>query len=302
MRYAAGLDGGGTKTAVTVVDGEGRTVFRFDSGAINYNGLDEDSIRGTFREIFAELARVCGGLDGCGHVGIGAAGVSNPTVPARMTDAIRACGYSGGLTIVGDHETALYGALERDIGLIVIAGTGSICYGKNESGLSHRSGGFGHLIDDEGSGYSIGRDLLAAVVRAHDGREPETVITGLVFDQLRIETVGQLIGFVYDRNRNKKEIAALAPILSAACDRGDPAALRIAERSAESLVELVVPAAEKLSLQQGTMAMTGSVLLKNRYVREAFQAKLAVRYSKMECILPKRDASAGAALMALSRL
>ncbi|QHW29719.1 ATPase [Paenibacillus rhizovicinus] len=300
MKYAAGLDGGGTKTAVVIMDKEGRTVRRFDFGAINYNGQDEASIRGTFREIIAELAKACGGLEHCAHVGIGAAGISNPSVPARMTAAIRDCGFTGGLTIVGDQETALYGALEQDNGLIVIAGTGSICYGKNESGLSHRTGGFGHLIDDEGSGYNIGRDLLAAVVRAYDGRDQATVITRMVFDRLGLESIGELVGFVYDRNRNKQEIAALAPILSEACEQGDPAAMHIAVRSAQSLVGLVVPVAEKLSLRKGTLAMAGSVLLHNPRVQETFRSHLARRYPDMSCMHPKRDAAAGAAMMALS--
>ncbi|RAP74921.1 N-acetylglucosamine kinase [Paenibacillus montanisoli] len=302
MKYAAGLDGGGTKTAVAIVDEEGRTIRRFDSGAINYNGQDDDSIRGTFSEIIAELAEACGGLNRCAHVCIGAAGVSNPSVPARMTAAIRDCGYMGDLTIAGDQETALHGALERNNGLIVIAGTGSICYGINESGISHRTGGFGHLIDDEGSGYSIGRDLLTAVVRAYDGRDSATVITRMVFDRLGFKSVGELVGFVYDRNRNKQEIAALAPILSEACEQGDPAALRIADRSAQSLVGLVVPVAERLSLQRGTLAMDGSVLLHNARLQGAFLYNLAQRYPEMACILPKRDAAAGAAMMALSKM
>jgi N-acetylglucosamine kinase-like BadF-type ATPase len=302
MKYVAGLDGGGTKTAVTVLEEGGRTVSRFEAGAINYNGQDEDSVRRTLRDIVARLAQACGGLDRCAYIGIGAAGVSNPSVTARLTAAMRENGYAGGLTIVGDHETALYGALEQDHGLIVIAGTGSICYGKNESGDSHRSGGYGHLIDDEGSGYSIGRDLLAAVVQAHDGREPETLITRLVFDRLGIGSMGELIAFVYDRNRNKKDIAALAPLLSEACEQGDPAAARIAERAARSLVQLVKPVAEKLSLQRETLAMTGSVLLRNRQVQDAFRSRLAALYPEMDCTPPKRDASAGAALLALSRM
>lgn len=302
MKYAAGLDGGGTKTAVTVMDAQGRIVFRFDAGGINFNGQVEGCIRATFREIFAALADLCGGLERIAHVGIGAAGVSNPSVPARMDALVRECGYGGGLTIAGDHETALFGALERENGMILIAGTGSICYGKNEAGMSHRTGGFGHLIDDEGSGYSIARELLSAVVRADDGRAPETVITGMVYERLGIKAVQQIVGFVYDRNRSKKDMAALAPILSEACEAGDPAALRIADRSADALLELVAPVADILALQEGTLAMAGSVLLKNRFVREAFLDKLGRRLPGLTCIPAKQDAAVGAALMALNRI
>jgi N-acetylglucosamine kinase-like BadF-type ATPase len=301
MKYTAGLDGGGTKTTVTVVDGNGQVKHTFTSGAINYNGQDEFVIRRSFREIFDTIADVCGGLENCVQTAIGAAGVSNPAVAGRMTSVIRECGYSGGLHITGDHETALFGAQDHEYGMILIAGTGSICYGKNESGRSHRTGGYGHLIDDEGSGYSIGRELLTAVVRARDGRSPETAIAGMVYERLQVETVQQIIGFIYDRNRNKKDIAALAPILSDACALGDAAALNIAEKSAGSLLELVVPVAEKLSFQKGTLAVAGSVLLKNGFVRTAFVEMLKREYPQMSCITAKKDASVGAALMALNR-
>ncbi|MNQ96526.1 Glucosamine kinase GspK [compost metagenome] len=253
-------------------------------------------------EIFRTIDSVCGGLSHCKQVCIGAAGVSNPTVTSRLESSVRACGYEGGLLITGDQDTALCGAHNKELGIILIAGTGSICYGKNEVGEICRAGGYGYLIDDEGSGYSIGRDLLSVVVRAHDGRLPATLITQMVFEQLGMTSISQIIGFVYDKQTNKKDIAALAPILTKACELGDEAALSIVEKSARSLLELVVPVAEKLSMQEGSLAMTGSVLLKNSFVQTAFMALLKKRYPGMTCITPMRDAASGAAQMAFNRM
>ncbi|MBG9793764.1 ATPase [Paenibacillus dendritiformis] len=302
MNYVAGVDGGGTKTAVTIADMKGTAVHTFTSGAINYNGQDEASVRSSLQDIFATIARVCGGLERCVQVCIGAAGVSNPTVIPRLEASVRECGYEGGLTITGDQETALCGAHGKAVGVILIAGTGSICYGQNEAGQSHRAGGCGHLIDDEGSGYSVGRELLSAVVRAHDGRIPATPITEMVYRQLQIESIQQLIRFVYDQRTNKKDIAALAPILSQACALGDKTALSIADKSARSLCELVVPVVEKLGLQAGTVAMAGSVLLKNSEIRNGLTALLGERYPGMRCIAAGKDAAYGAVLLALGKL
>ena len=302
MRYVAGWDGGGTKTAVTIADETGFVVHTFTSGAINYNGHDEASVRQSIQEICTTISNVCGGLEHCVQICIGAAGVSHPTVISRLEAEVRACGYQGGLIITGDHETTLYGAQEQLHGLILIAGTGSICYGKNVSGSSHRTGGFGHLIDDEGSGYSMGRDVLTAVVQAHDGRIPQTEITRLVYKQLQVENVQQIIKFVYDKTTNKKDIAALAPIVSEACALGDAAALSIANQSASSLCELVVPVVEKLALQKGTLAMAGSVLLKATCVRTAFEEMLNQHYPDLKCIIAKKDAASGAVLMAMKQL
>lgn len=303
IKYVAGLDGGGTKTNVVVADEQGKVLNAFTSGALNLNGEDHERVRQNLREILSSISKLCGGLDQCVHICIGAAGISHPEAGTRLMDAVRESGYHAGLTLVGDHEAALYGALENPYGMILIAGTGSICYGVNERGNSHRTGGFGHLIDDEGSGYSIGREILSAVVKAHDGRIPPTLLEGMVRKQLRIQEdpdpVRALVSFVYDKNRNKRDIAALAPLLNEACALGDQAAFAIAHTSAEALYGLVVPVAERLSLQEGRLAFAGSVLLHNTYVQAALRERLAQRYPRLGMDMPGHDAAWGAAMMAL---
>ncbi|GGG08042.1 N-acetylglucosamine kinase [Paenibacillus aceti] len=300
MRYAAGLDGGGTKTKVVIADEHGQMVESFASGPINYNGQDEGVVERNIGEIIARVGAVCGGLEHCVQICVGAAGISAAGVTERLSAAVRAAGYVGGLTLAGDHETALYGALSRPPGLILIAGTGSICYGRNEQGSSHRTGGMGHLIDDEGSGYSVGRELLSALVQAHDGRIPPTVISGLIYEKLQLPAgaLNEVIRFVYDPHRTKKEIAALAPLLTEACSVGDAAALDIAQRSAAALFELIVPVAERLGLQKGRLALAGSVLLHNSHIQNALRERIAGRYAGMTCILPQHDAAWGAMMMA----
>jgi len=302
MRYVAGIDGGGTKTAVTLADENGEAKHAFVTGPINYNGQDEDSIRASFEEIFRTIGRECGGLEHCAEVVAGAAGVSNPAVPSKLASLARSCGYEGGFFVTGDHETAHRGALDRPHGIVLIAGTGSICYGRNEAGVERRAGGCGFILDDEGSGYAVGRELLSAVVRAEDGRLPPTAITSLVYDRLGMSSVRQLIAFVHDKRTNKKDIAALAPLLTEACELGDSAALAIAARSAAALEELVVPVAEKLAMQKGDTALAGSVLLRNEHVRTALTDLLKRRYPGMSVFPAKRDAAWGAVRMALDRL
>ncbi|HEY4392180.1 MAG TPA: BadF/BadG/BcrA/BcrD ATPase family protein [Paenibacillus sp.] len=300
MKYAVGLDGGGTKTRVVIADESGRMIETFTSGPINYNGQDERVVESSIEEIVARIGAVCGSLEHCVHICLGAAGISAAGVTERLTKAIRHAGYRGGLTLVGDHETALYGALNQPHGIILIAGTGSICYGRNEQGISHRTGGYGHLIDDEGSGYSIGKQLLAALVQASDGRIPPTAISDRIYEKLQLSkgSLKEVIGFVYDQNRTKKDIAALAPVLSEACAIGDAAAIGIAQRSADALFELIVPVVERLGLQKGCLALAGSVLLDNTFIQTALRERLADRYPELSCALPKHDAAWGAMMMA----
>lgn len=309
MRYVAGWDGGGTKTAVAVADENGRFIHAFSSGAMNLNGQDEGAIRTSVQHMVSTIGDVCGGLENCAHMCIGAAGVSNPTVVSRLTAMVREAGYHAGLTITGDHETALAGGLGGQSGAVLIAGTGSICFGRNASGQTHRTGGGGHLVDDEGSGYSIGRQLISAVLKAHDGRIGSQSITPAVFNHLQVASVRELIGFVYAAGTNKKDIAALAPLLSELCASGDEEALSIADRSARSLLELAVPVVERLSLwrdgqpsQDGQLALAGSVLLRNDIVRGLLTELLHEQYRGLRVMPAKGDAAHGAVIMALEHL
>lgn len=301
MRYVAGMDGGGTKTAVAIAEESGRILHRFESGAINVNGQDEAAVAASLCDIFATIASVCGDLDLCVHLCIGAAGVSNPHARERLLGYVRAGGFRGEVMLVGDHETALVGAHGQRLGIILIAGTGSICYGINEQSEEHRTGGYGHLIDDGGSGYSIGRDLLSACVQVHDGRVGATVIPELVYGLLGLTSIEELIRYVYYKQRNKREIAALAPLLTYACSQGDSVALSIAQRNASALFELVVPVAERLDLRAGELAWAGGILLHNRFILNELLHQLEERFPAMRSHAARQDAAYGAVHIALER-
>lgn len=301
MAYVVGIDGGGTKTAITIGNERGEICDQFVVGAINMNGGDHDLIASSFVEMFNRIKQCCGSLASVSHIAIGAAGVSNPIVTAFLDKQVRINGYNGQLTITGDQETALYGAQNAMQGIILIAGTGSICFGVNAEGEKHRTGGFGHLIDDEGSGYSIGRELLSILVQVEDGRLSDSIIPKMIYEQLELSTVQEIIGFVYSKQTTKKDIAKLAPIMTIACEEGDPYALELAQRSADHLYKLIVPVVEKLQLHDTPLAIAGSVLQKSVFVREALERKLSEQYGRIKLILPIHDAAYGAVLLALSK-
>jgi len=297
--YVLGIDGGGTKTAVCAADLQGNILSVFKTGAINLNGESADNVKKNLHGIFREASLKIGDLQYIRSVCIGAAGISNADARLFLENTVRDAGYTGRLIIAGDHQTALFGALGNPVGIILIAGTGSICYGRNASGKEHRAGGYGYLIDDEGSGYAIGRDILKAMVRSHDGREEKTVLTQMVLEQLKVSTIEEVIGFLYHKNTNKRDIAALAPILARALEEGDEAARKIASKCCGELVKLVSPVAEKLGLEDCYLAMAGSILQKDAFIRKGFIDAIQRKFPGMVCTDPKNDASYGAVLMAL---
>ncbi len=298
-RYVVGLDGGGTKTEVVVCDLNGKIVSQFKSGAINVNGESVKNVENNLSSIFKKITEAAGPSDEFICTCVGAAGISNSAARETLKKSIVNSGYSGKLIISGDHETALYGALGKADGIIIIAGTGSICYGKNKQKEEHRTGGFGYLIDDEGSGYAIGRDILSAIVRAFDGRSQCTALADMVFSQLKVNSIEELIGYIYNKETNKRDIAKLAPNLTNACALGDKTALEIADKCSNELLKLVKPIVDKLDLQDTEIALSGSILINDDYIRNNFLKKLLAVYPGIKWSYPKAGAAYGAALMAL---
>ena len=290
MRFAAGVDGGGTRTTVECRTMEGAALCREVFGPFNLNSVGEER----FTALLEEIAAFLGKTGECAALCIGAAGVSNPRVrelTARVMDGL--CPWR----LAGDHEIALHGAHSGGPGLALIAGTGSICCGKNERGEAVRAGGWGHLIDDGGSGYALGRDLLSAVVRQWDGRGEETALTRLLLARLEIETPQELVAYVY--GGDKSRVASLAPLAGQAAAQGDRTALDIYARNGAELGELVLAAAKRLGMETGEVALLGGLLTGDGRLREALTAWLAERAPGLRCIEPRQDAAAGAAMLAL---
>lgn len=290
MRFAAGVDGGGTRTTVECRTMEGAALCREVFGPFNLNSVGEER----FTALLEEIAAFLGKTGECAALCIGAAGVSNPRVrelTAQVMDGV--CPWR----LAGDHEIALHGAHSGGPGLALIAGTGSICCGKNERGEAVRAGGWGHLIDDGGSGYALGRDLLSAVVRQWDGRGKETVLTRLLLARLEIETPQELVAYVY--GGDKSRVASLAPLAGQAAAQGDRTALDIYARNGAELGELVLAAAKRLGMETGEVALLGGLLTGDGRLREALTAWLAERAPGLRCIEPRQDAAAGAAMLAL---
>jgi N-acetylglucosamine kinase-like BadF-type ATPase len=297
-KYVIGLDGGGTKTTAVVWNLDEKELLRFSVGPINPNGNSADLIKASVREIFSRIDEAFG-LSNCHAACLGAAGISNPGVKVLLEQEIRNSGFTAPFQITGDQKAALCGALGTPIGAILISGTGSICYGVNVRGEEHRTGGFGYLIDDVGSGYAIGREILSAVVRASDGRQDSTILTEFLLKEIQGDTMEDVVRYVYDVHTGKRGIASLARFLPEACSKGDGTALSIVKRCGEDLLSLSVPVMEKLDLQEGSLALAGSILQKDPWIKKSFLNCFAVRYPKAECVSPLRDAAAGAAQLAL---
>ena len=245
----------------------------------------------------AFLAEQPGGLAACRGLVIGFAGFSNPAAAKEIKRAVRACGYTGGLRLTGDCEIALAGAVDSP-GAVLIAGTGSVCYGKDAAGKPFRTGGFGWLIDDAGSGYAIGREILSAAARFYDGCGPATVLADLLRRETGIKNLPELLAWTYAPDTGKAQIAALAPLLPAAAEQNDPVALAIERKAARDLADLAIAAWNKAGLSAGELALTGGVLTRFAGIRAQVTEILHAALPQAAVIAPRHSAAFGAAALA----
>ena len=229
-----GIDAGGTKTLCLLADAHGAVVSEGRGPGANLHVAGESGVEATLLDVVGQAIRDRGITPAAVCVGI--AGVDRDD-EARAIRAIvhRICPGARAL-VVNDALIALVAGAHDAPGIVIIAGTGSITYGRNRSGEAARAGGWGHMVGDEGSGYWIGREAVAAVMRAADGRGPSTRLTAEILAHFNVADVSRLPKIVYDRDVPRVNVAARGPIVQRVAEFRDAVALRILDRAAEELV------------------------------------------------------------------
>ena len=288
--FIAGIDGGGTHTRLELRDGENRFIRRQQFGPFNLNSIGESAFRMLLEEVFA----ACGSMSDCAGFCVGGAGNRNPRMREILAQELEKVGFRGSWTLCGDQEIALRGAMDGP-GAVLIAGTGSICYGRSADGKTAASGGFGHLIDDGGSGYAVGRDVLSAAVRAVDGRTENSAILEKVLQRLHAETVQEIISFVYAPTTDKSAVAGLSSIALELAEANDPEARAILRREAGELAQLVLAVRRRLSLGRCPVALLGGLLSSDNVYRRIVAEQMDGIAAP---VAPLHDALWGAAQMA----
>lgn len=293
-----GVDGGGTKSIVKCTDADGRTLAIAEFGAMNLNGSNVENCSQVISDILnfcrdkaATLSKQIAVLV------IGAAGISNPDAVAIIEAAADQYGYLGKLILVNDCEIALQSAV-GDEGIILIAGTGSVCAGRVAGGPMLRVGGYGHIFDDDGSSYALATEAFRAVVRAEDGRGAPTLLSRLVFDRLQGNTT-DLIRFCYSPYTTKRDIAAFAPLLQQAIKAGDQVALDIEHQAAAELCLMAKTMIRRLGLVQPKVALAGGVLKNFSSLRKRLEQKLMTACPGVRIIPPGAEPVDGAIQIAL---
>jgi N-acetylglucosamine kinase-like BadF-type ATPase len=258
--FVLGIDAGGTKTVCLLADGEGRVRAAARGPGANLQALGELEVEKVLHEVMEQA--LSGEKAPPAAICLGIAGVDRPHDNAIIRGIMRRIGLKAPVLVVNDALVALVaGAGDEGPGIVLIAGTGSICYGRNGQGRAARAGGWGYLIGDEGSGWWIGRETLTAVMRGVDGRGPETLLLPRVLDHFGFADTSDLIHEVYHRDTRRRAVARLAGVVRQAAEDGDVVARQILGGAADQLALAVHSVASRLEMRglQFPLVLSGSL-------------------------------------------
>lgn len=280
-RYLLGVDGGATKTLAAVLDLQERKLHVGHAGPSN-----EDAVG---------ARAAVGALLGAAEEAIAAAGISSEQLGAAVlavagTDTASVTGHvraarSDDWIVVNDVVGAWATATGAGPGVAAISGTGSNVFGVGEGGRSWRSGGWGHVLGDEGSGYWLGIESIRAALRDRDASGPQTGLGDAACRFFEAKSVEALASLVYSKPLTKGEIAGLAVETARLAENGDEVACELFERGADALGAQIAAVIEQAALQGsfpvgliGSAYKAGEVFvapLRRRIRRAAPEAEIA---------------------------
>jgi len=303
-KYVIGIDGGGTKTHVLLVGVDGAVVSECTGGPTQVQTIGPKHSAGILFDLIKECCqKVSCTADALQNVVMGIAGAGRSSDRTVLSDALIAISSRKkfplrNVTIETDARIALEAAFAGGCGIVAIAGTGSIGLYRTEDGKLLRAGGWGRILGDEGSGYVIARDALAAVMRQFDGRSERTELTKKAMTHFQFGSHDELILKIY---HEQIDIASFAPKVFEAVAEHDRVAHSILVKNASDLTELVrVLIMQVRPKKKLPVALMGGLLESENVYSKMVKDKIISSLPNVVIQKPKFPAAFGAAIIGLS--
>jgi N-acetylglucosamine kinase-like BadF-type ATPase len=298
MKLFLGVDGGQSGTTALIGDETGRILGQGSAGPCNHAAAHEgrakmeravrDSLREACRQAAldfdsVQFAVACFGMSGG---------------PDDKREILAAILQADELLITTDAVTALAGATATGKGIVTIAGTGSITFGRNAGGRSVRAGGWGYVFGDEGGAFDIARQAVRAVLRMEEGWGPPTRLSALFLEATASANANQMVHRLYGDEWPRSRTACLAPLVDRAAGEGDAVASQILNGAAIYLASLAAAVRAQLwqSGEPVDVAYVGGVF-ESDFVREKFRMLVEMEEG-CRCAAPLNGPDEGALLEA----
>jgi len=298
-----GVDGGGTKTQAVLVAPDGSVISESVSGASNpqvvgvkqsaevvFSLIKECSINANLP--MSNIQTIVIGLAGTGRISDKSVFIEEFTNLSRKQDV-----YFNNVLIETDARVALEGAFASSYGIVLIAGTGSIALGKSEDGKIYRTGGWGRILGDEGSGFSIGRKALNLAIRSFEGRLEKTKLLKLALEHFNASSVDDLVTKVYQENA---DISSFVVKVIQAENEFDHIAHNLLFSQSNELAELVRVLVNQISMRKKIpVALMGGLLETENVYSKMVKERVSRSLPQIIIQKPKFPPAFGAAILGM---
>lgn len=298
--YYLGVDGGGTKTTAILASADGNTIRTIKAGAANIVVLGGDNLRILLKKIVFEL------LEGVSVAEIAwatcaFAGAGRPQEKKLANAVISEIGIEN-FSLLTDGELLYYAFFGEDRGVLVAAGTGSICIVMDRNRQLRQIGGWGYLLGDEGSGFEIGKNAVREVLRELESDEPTSPFSQKLINFYQVGSKLDLVSSVYTASNKQKHVAASAKFVCDLASSGDSTAQQIVEAAADGLLKFVLSAITKLDAKPPyKLALAGGILQGKSSVLQALKLKAQSKKLNLHYVNPKLQPAAAAILHAIKQ-
>jgi N-acetylglucosamine kinase-like BadF-type ATPase len=279
------IDGGGTNCRAILSTMEGYVLASAQSGSCNYQSVGLDIAMTNIKAAINKVIQVTGQPLALKSAVFGLAGIDTRKdrriVRGAIDKALDQLGLiSKEIIVDNDGMITLLGAIGCEDGVLVMAGTGSIACGMTKQGGQVRAGGWGHLLDDAGSGYAIGKAALTHVMYVYDGRDPQSGLVKAVLDKLVLAGPEEMVNWTYSQDYSVDKVAALAPEVCRLAQEGDWKSLDILLKASQSLKQLSMAVIDRLELRESPfkLMLSGGLLQNVQILRNEL-----VKSIKVEC-------------------
>ena len=301
-QFYLGVDGGGTKTHIALMNAAETVVCEGVAGPSNPLRVGVETAVANILKAINEAVDKGGVSRGdIAAATLGLAGVRRADLKQRIKASFVEQLRIRKTEVVTDAEIALYATTLGKPGLVVIAGTGSVCLGKNSAGKIAISGGWGPLAGDEGGGVGIAREALQAVAKASDGRGIPTVLSKRASEYFRASGPENLIVAIYSPQVDNSRIAGFAKFVVETAQSGDAVAMDILSQAGFELGIAAVAVIEKLGLKKKKVPIgcVGSVFNAGKLLTKPMTAVIQTVAPHAFLTEPLMPPAHAAALMAL---
>ncbi len=301
MPYVFGVDGGASKSRSILITDQGRVVYVGKGPGVNYHEVGTSRVSSTIQRHFKDaLEAARANPSECIGVCLGLAGVGRESDQRMLVPLFDDLFGKDHYLLTNDADIALTGGTLSEDGIIVLAGTGSMVYGRNREQVNARVGGYGPMISDEGSGYKMAISGLKAIAHSHDGFHGPTRIKDFFFNALNVSDFDEMIQLVNSSSLNREKIAALAPLVIRAASEDDPIADEIINHEADQLAIAVEVLHKKLQLPDRIdVVLSGGLFAEDSYYGQMVKRKIKYLLPGANVISPRLEPVIGAGLYAL---